>query len=427
MFISNPDGPKNGSFSAPHMENPLGHSRQCIYTFIAQGNERVDINFTRFRVRGSSPDCSREYVDLYTELADPSSDLISTPFGGSLLRARVSPAAYFHAPHARHRLLHRLRERHRRRLPRHIPVRRCLAAVRARHVSSLSPPADSDEKDYGTKVQARALATLRSRFAASPSLSPAALPLLQLLSSSIGRGARFLIGKPEPNSVCSFTIYGDQKREGDFFSPTYPGVYPKNLQCRYRFLGSRGQRVRLEFLDFDLFYGGSHCPFDYVKIYDGNSSEDTLIGTYCGQQRNLVVYSSASNLYVKFTTLRRMADSQNRGFAGWFEFGEKFVNLDFIKKNDGEHIRGTECDQKILSRKESNGTVYSPNWPLPYQANIVCRYYIYGMEDAQHLERVRLDFDKFHMDDHRADDAHECTDALPQALHAGPRGAASGG
>ncbi|XP_065293590.1 cubilin-like isoform X1 [Dermacentor albipictus] len=348
MFISNPDGPKNGSFSAPHMENPLGHSRQCIYTFIAQENERVDINFTRFRVRGSSPDCSREYVDLYTELADPSSDLISTPFGGRYC-GRVFPR-------------------------RRISMHRTL-------VIGFYTDYENDTADvfHGT---------------------------YQFVDAS-----RFLIGKPEPGSVCSFTIYGDQKREGDFFSPTYPGVYPKNLQCRYRFLGSRGQRVRLEFLDFDLFYGGSHCPFDYVKIYDGNSSEDTLIGTYCGQQRNLVVYSSASNLYVKFTTLRRMADSQNRGFAGWFEFGEKFVNLDFIKKNDGEHIRGTECDQKILSRKESNGTVYSPNWPLPYQANIVCRYYIYGMEDAQHLERVRLDFDKFHMDDHRTDDGPECTDA----------------
>ena len=47
--------------------------------------------------------------------------------------------------------------------------------------------------------------------------------------------------------------------------------------------------------------------------------------------------------------------------------------LDFIQNGDpntdAEHIRGTECDQKILSKKESNGTVYSPNYPFPYQVN----------------------------------------------------------
>ena len=93
-----------------------------------------------------------------------------------------------------------------------------------------------------------------------------------------------------------------------------------------------------------------------------------------------------------------------------------FSVVDFIQNGDpntdAEHIRGTECDQKILSKKESNGTVYSPNYPFPYQViiklilalnfpnlpvqpHIVCRYFIYGMQDSQNLERVVLSFDKF--------------------------------
>lgn len=69
-----------------------------------------------------------------------------------------------------------------------------------------------------------------------------------------------------------------------------------------------------------------------------------------------------------------------------------FYVSDFISKNDGEHIRGSECDQKILSKKESTGSLFSPNFPFPYMPKLVCRYFIYGMQDAQHLERVRLDF-----------------------------------
>ena len=44
-----------------------------------------------------------------------------------------------------------------------------------------------------------------------------------------------------------------------------------------------------------------------------------------------------------------------------------FFLSDFIQELDAEHIRGTECDQKILSQKESRGMVFSPNYPFPYQ------------------------------------------------------------
>lgn len=74
------------------------------------------------------------------------------------------------------------------------------------------------------------------------------------------------------------------------------------------------------------------CPFDFVKIYDGPDNSSDLIGTYCGQQRNLVLYSSESSLLVHFFTLRRTASTQNRGFKGIYEFSESFVKLDFIRK-----------------------------------------------------------------------------------------------
>lgn len=69
------------------------------------------------------------------------------------------------------------------------------------------------------------------------------------------------------------------------------------------------------------------CPFDYVNVYDGADNESAVIGTYCGQQRNLVLYSSESSLLVTFVTLQRTASTQNRGFKGIFEFSESFVKL----------------------------------------------------------------------------------------------------
>ncbi|XP_076352181.1 cubilin-like isoform X2 [Tachypleus tridentatus] len=318
LFVSNTEDTKNGTFESPVVSNLMNHSRQCIYVFIAAEDERVKITFNKFNLRGAPPECNHEFIDLYTEIDDPGKELIETPFGGRYCGKTL--------PRTR------------------ISMYQTLTISFYSDASMITPDAFQGTYEF---VNA----------------------------------SKYSIGTPAPSSVCTFTIYHDRKKEGLFVSPTYPGVYPKNLHCQYRFLGRAGQRVRLEFMDFDLFYGGPHCPFDHVKVFDGKTKNDPLIGTYCGQRRNLMVYSSAENLYVEFNTLRRTADTQNRGFSGFFEFSEGFVNL--------------ECDQKILSKQESNGTVFSPNWPFLYYANIVCRYYIYGMKDAQYLEKVRLEFDKF--------------------------------
>ena len=104
-----------------------------------------------------------------------------------------------------------------------------------------------------------------------------------------------------------------------------------------------------------------------MTIYDGPDKLAEKIGTYCGQLRNLVIYSTKNTMYVTFTTLKRNAPAQNRGFFGLYEFSESFVQLskchfkyfvienmedvlyifaiftsDFIQESDAEHIRGTE-------------------------------------------------------------------------------------
>ena len=50
-------------------------------------------------------------------------------------------------------------------------------------------------------------------------------------------------------------------------------------------------------------------------------------GTYCGQMRNLVVFSTHNQLYVTFQTLKRTAQVFNRGFFGVYEFSEDYVKL----------------------------------------------------------------------------------------------------
>ncbi|XP_033225459.1 tolloid-like protein 1 isoform X2 [Belonocnema kinseyi] len=355
-FISVPDGPQNGTFHAPNMTNLDGETRQCVYTFFAGPHQRVELVFNTFGLRGKPPDgaavgeipaCVHEYMDVYTEVrSDNASKLIDTPFGG----------------------------------------RYCGPIPPRKRVSLYQGIALSFYTDKNV--------TLSSLFDGWYSFINA---------------SEYEIGTPLPGLPCSFIVNSTIKRTGNIMSPTYPGTYPKELVCTYQFMGKLGQRVRLEFRDFDLFLGGLHCPFDYVKVYDGLDNTSAVIGTYCGQQRNLVLYSSESNLFVVFSTLQRTANTQNRGFKGIFEFSESFVKLDFIVNYEGQHIRGSECDQKILSKKESSGFVVSPNFPFPYLSKVVCRYFIYGLQDFQHLERVRLEFLMFAIPGNAKGDS-ACTD-----------------
>ncbi|XP_072756376.1 tolloid-like protein 1 isoform X2 [Anoplolepis gracilipes] len=354
-FVSTPDGPLNGTFYAPTLINPECDPRQCVYTFLAGPRQRVELIFTSFGLRGKPPDgsavgelpaCIHEYMDIYSEVrSENTTKLIETPFGGR-----------FCGP---------------------IPPRRRVSLYQGIALSFFT------DKNV----------TLPHVFSG----------IYRFINAS-----EYEVGTPAPNTPCSFTIHAEAKRTGNILSPTYPGTYPKNLTCNYQFIGKRGQRVRLEFRDFDLYFGGPHCPLDYVKVYDGLDNSSAVIGTYCGQQRNLVLYSSENSLFVLFVTLKRTANTQNRGFKGIFEFSESFVSLDFITEYHGEHIRGSECDQKILSKKETSGYVVSPNFPYPYIPKVVCRYFIYGMQDSQHLERVRLEFSIFTIQMAKGETA--CTD-----------------
>ncbi len=64
-----------------------------------------------------------------------------------------------------------------------------------------------------------------------------------------------------------------------------------------------------------------------MTVYDGPDNMAERIDDYCGQMRNLVIYSTRNKLYITFTTLKRTAPAQNRGFLALFEFSESFVKL----------------------------------------------------------------------------------------------------
>ncbi|CAD6184614.1 unnamed protein product [Caenorhabditis auriculariae] len=173
--------------------NEQPYNLQCLYTFVAGPGQRVKLEFDHFLLAGSSESCDIEYIDIYSEIESLDDDLLDSALGGRYCGSV--------APHVRISL-HRIMKivLHSRALQRH---------------------------DYG----------FTARYSYIPEDD-------------------FVPGEALPGTKCSYILYSSSQQSGAIFSPTYPGTYPHNMHCSYLLRGSSGERIRLSFRDFDIFFGG---------------------------------------------------------------------------------------------------------------------------------------------------------------------------
>ena len=66
----------------------------------------------------------------------------------------------------------------------------------------------------------------------------------------------YKMGIPASYGACGWTMRADTRPQGYILAPSYPAVYSDDIDCYYKLEGIPGQRIKLEFLDFDLYYGG---------------------------------------------------------------------------------------------------------------------------------------------------------------------------
>ena len=83
-------------------------------------------------------------------------------------------------------------------------------------------------------------------------------------------------------------------------SPGHPSCYPNNRDCTWLIETRVGLELGVYVFQFHLQYGGSHCPYDYLKIYDGESPSSPLIGRLCGQLAQFSFHSSGRFLLLQF-------------------------------------------------------------------------------------------------------------------------------
>lgn len=118
---------------------------------------------------------------------------------------------------------------------------------------------------------------------------------------------------------------------GTLFSPNYPAPYLDRTTCIWTIYVPVGKRVKLKFEDFvlgksviDAGYN-NNCKYhklannmDYVEMRDGEWSGTKELGSYCGNNTGINVYSSGHSMWVKFQAFSNGMRGK-RGFKAHFE------------------------------------------------------------------------------------------------------------
>ncbi|XP_072381346.1 cubilin homolog [Diabrotica undecimpunctata] len=186
-------------------------------------------------------------------------------------------------------------------------------------------------------------------------------------------------------------------------SPAYPGIYPRNLHCRY-YLNTRLPFIKLyienEEFNIDgqrcenimtcpmrpISSGEENCPYDYIKIYDGKNEFSPVIGTFCGMGKfPYSIIGTSQDLFVEFVS-SPAGPLLNTGFH--FNVGNWPGHVDTAGSRNGT------CDWLLSSESlrasgDSEGIFLSvAHWYPPHTS---CTYLMQGEED----EVVRLYFPSF--------------------------------
>ncbi|XP_050535178.1 cubilin [Daktulosphaira vitifoliae] len=148
-------------------------------------------------------------------------------------------------------------------------------------------------------------------------------PAIRIIFNEVMSGLDSFTATYSVRSIVCGGIYDLIK--GTISSPNYPNGYPQDSECIWELKASLGNRLILNFIDFDL-EPDEYCNEDYVEVRESNSI-GPLIGVYCGKgiPSNL---TSGLSLWVKFR-------SSNIGTAKGFTANFKYATHNNLYAQSG--------------------------------------------------------------------------------------------
>ncbi|XP_013175197.1 PREDICTED: cubilin-like [Papilio xuthus] len=159
---------------------------------------------------------------------------------------------------------------------------------------------------------------------------------------------------------------------GEITSPNYNGKYISNLECEYKIKTSEDTKIRINFVSFAL-ENSFRCKYDYVKIYDGPSSDSRFVGKFCGTSYPKSYTSTSNTLFIIFKSDHTMT---SEGFRMTYE---------------------SICHKQLYG---DSGIIQSPGYPFSYPENKVCEYII----NTSPGKSIQLTFQDFNIENNSYSD-----------------------
>ncbi|XP_028042901.1 cubilin homolog [Bombyx mandarina] len=199
-----------------------------------------------------------------------------------------------------------------------------------------------------------------------PIISASSDILIHFHSDSYNNGYGFQIAYMPVEGIPGCGGYHTRDK-GEIVSPSLDGSYLNNLLCEYKIQTSPDTKIRIEFKNFHL-ENSLRCKFDYLKIYDGSTSDSRLVGRFCGTLFPKTFTSSTNSLFFKFKSDRSLGAS---GFRITYE---------------------AICHFTITG---DSGIIKSPGYPFSYPSNRLCEYVI----STSPGKVIQLSFQDFDIED----------------------------
>ncbi|KAI9558973.1 putative suppressor of lurcher protein 1 [Daphnia sinensis] len=163
-------------------------------------------------------------------------------------------------------------------------------------------------------------------------MSNSAVMSLHFHSTAVSRGSRgfkarysfvsnfgITTGEQISSSPCAFRFNSTTSTNGTFWSPNFPGFYPRDTECHYFFHAQVGERVKIVFSYFDI-EGMIPCGLtsasDFVEV-SNFMTVDRKLPRYCGLQKDLKMESDGAFFRVTFKSNDRF---DGTGFFASYQF-----------------------------------------------------------------------------------------------------------
>ncbi|CAL4104725.1 unnamed protein product [Meganyctiphanes norvegica] len=208
-----------------------------------------------------------------------------------------------------------------------------------------------------------------------------------------------------PNTFCDKYFENCDKKNCKIQSPNFPGLYPRNLTCRYHIKQTaipdgKVALVQVSQPNPHLFYikdrnaphvsrdqklqVGSACHVlrDYLVVFDGNTTQSNVLATLCkGGTSVSSITASGPDLLLLFHTSAfdfPFQDSPRRKVFGF----ELDVKVEFVDKESTAYVRpGTECEFSISSKGQRSGYIQAPAHSL--LPNTTCNWKLIAISPSE--------------------------------------------